>query len=360
MGRLVTVRVRRAMSVVELLVCIGIIAMLLGLLLPAVQQSRAVARRTECQNNIRQLGLAMLASADAQGRFPASSWWWVDKNNSPQPMHSWVVPLLGWLERNDLGASWDDDLPITNPHNAAIAKLHLNLLACPDDVSAVGESDLSYVVNGGIAFTTRTDQGVDDCPVAPLAGRIDLNGNGITCPNRASDDRPAPSDRELLTKLGMFFTDTWKSEISARYHTRDSVLDGLSQTFMISENVRAGYDPGLADSGWASPYPMCVTFFFSSAVCKSLKCSKGNVDYGLANSGGMAINSSLTEAEGTAPWPSSFHIGDGAHFSFVDGHVRFIGSGIDGAVYAALFSPQGMELRGAPLEQMIVDDAGVE
>jgi len=350
---------RFGFTIIELLVSIGIIGMLLALLLPAVQQARAAGRRTQCQNNIRQIGLAMLGSASTQGRFPASSWWWVDKNNSAQPMHSWVVPLLPWLERSDLARLWDNDLPITNAQNAAVAKLHLNVLACPDDVSAIGESDLSYVVNGGIGFTIRTSQGVDDCPFAP-PGRPDRpQRQRRHMPQQASADHPAPNDRQLLTKLGMFFTDTWKSEISARYHTRDSVLDGLSQTFMLSENVRAGYDPSAAESGWASPDPMRVTFFYSSAVCKSLKCSKGDVNYSLANSGGMAINASLSEAEGSAPWPSSFHVGDGAHFAFADGHVQFIGRAIDGRVYAALFSPQGRELVGTPLEQMLVDDAMV-
>ena len=353
------VRGRRGFTIIELLVSIGIIGMLLALLLPAVQQAREAGRTTQCQNNVRQIGLAMLASADAQGRFPASSWWWVDQNNSPEPMHSWVVPLLAWLERGDIARLWDNDLPIANAQNAALAKLHINLLACPDDVSAIGESDLSYVVNGGVGFTIRNGQGVDDCPYAPTAGQIDLNGNGITCPQNASADMPAPTDRNLLTMLGMFFTDTWKSEISARYHTPHSVRDGLSQTLMLSENVRAGYDPAAPGSGWASPDPMRVSFFFSSAVCKSLKCSQGNVNYSLANSDGMGINASLTEAEGSAPWPSSFHAADGANFAFADGHVRFIGRAIDGRVYAALFSPQGTELIGTPLEQMLVDDSGI-
>ena len=351
---------RFAFTIIELLVSIAIIGMLLALLLPAVQQAREAGRRTQCQDNVRQLGLAMPASADAQGRFPASSWWWVDKNNSPQPMHSWVVPLLSWLERSDMARLWDNDLPITNTQNAAVARLHLNLLCCPDDPSLTGQGDLSYVVNGGIGFTIRSGQGVDDCPYAPAAGMIDLNGNGVTCPQTASADNPAPNDRALLIRLGMFFTDTWKSEISARYHTTDSALDGLSQTFMISENVRAGVDPATPDTGWASPDPMRAAFYFGSGVCRSLKCSKGNVNYALANSGGMGINSSLSEAEGSSPWPSSFHAADGVIVAFADGHVRFIARSIDGAVYAAMFSPQGIELVGTPLEQMLVDDAEVE
>lgn len=355
-------RTRRAVrcggfTVIELLVCMTIVGFLLALLLPAVVQSRAAARRLQCENNLRQLGLAMLASADAQRRFPASGWMGLDDQGKAAPFDSWVVPILPWLERSDLGHVWNRDQPLSAPENRRAAATHINLLCCPDDPSVTGVGDLSYVVNGGVGFSVRLGS-VGDCPVNPAGQPLDLNGNHITCPQQPLADVPAPSDRQLFTMLGMFFMETWKSNDTVRHHTTDTVVDGLSQTFLLSENVRAGYDPAMPDrSGWASPDANRTSFYINSDICKSLQCAPGKVNYALANAPPRGINSALTEPEGSAPWPSSFHTGDGVHFAFADGHVRFIQRDMVGAVYAALFSPQGIKLEGTALRQIMVDDA---
>jgi len=158
--------------------------------------------------------------------------------------------------------------------------------------------------------------------------------------------------------LGLFFVESGGPTGTIRHHTPDSVYDGLSMTFMLAENVRTGVDPLWPHTNWANPDPHRTMFYFSASVCKSLKCSKGNVNYALANSGTQGINASLTEPEGS-PWPSSFHAGDGVNVVFADGHLRFISRAIDGGVYAALFSPQGQKLMSTALWQRLVDDAAV-
>jgi len=351
-------RTRPAFTVIELLVSISVIAMLMALLLPAVQQAREAGRRNTCENNLRNLSLAMLASADAMRRYPASGDYGFDHSGNVQSMHSWVVPLLPWLERAEVARQWDLDKPLTDRKNKALAQIHLDVLACPDDITVVGAGDLSYVVNGGIGFTARIGH-VDDCPVAPRGGLIDLNGNGVTCPPASASADGSPSDRQLLGRLGLFFPETWKSQITVRHHSPDSVLDGLSQTFLLAENVRAGVDPYTPGTGWACPDPYETSFFFNSRVCPSLKCTAGKVDYALANSAPGAINSSLDQPEGSAPWPSSFHAGDGANFAFADGHLRFIGRAIDGRLYAALYTPQGILLEGTGLAQGVLDEGGI-
>jgi prepilin-type processing-associated H-X9-DG protein len=183
---------------------------------------------------------------------------------------------------------------------------------------------------------------------------MDLNGNRVTCPLSAGQDGQ-PSDKELFFMTGLFFLENWKgSGGTVRHHTNNDVYDGLSQTIMFSENVRAGADPLDDDANWASPVALRNSFFVSFAVCENSTCAPGNVDYRLANSGQGAVNSSLTSAEGNAPWPSSFHSG-GVNFAFADGHLRFISQYIDGGVYAALVSPQGARITG-PLRQKIASD----
>ena len=154
--------------------------------------------------------------------------------------------------------------------------------------------------------------------------------------------------------MGLCFMESGGLTGTTRYQTPDSVYDGLSQTFMLAENVRAGVDPLTQYTNWANTDPHRTSFYFSAAVCKSLNCSKGNVDYALANN----INASLTMPEGT-PYPSSFHAADGVNMVFADGHLKFISQSIDGAVYAALFSPQGQRLIDTTLRQIIVDDARI-
>lgn len=352
-------RPQSAFTVLELLVTIAIIGMLLALLLPAVQQSRATSRRTHCENNLKQLDLAVLNSTHAMGRFPASTLWGADAKGQSVPMRSWIVAMLPYIERSDIARLWQNDLPLADPTNAKLADIHLSLLACTDDPSITGKGDLSYVVNGGMGRTSVVG-GVGDCPVNFSNHPIDLNGNGVTCPQQTTADLPAPTDRDLLTRLGVFFPENWKiAGGTVRHHTPDSILDGLSQTFLMSENVRAGVDPSTPNTNWASGDVTRVGFLLSSRICASLKCSQGNVDYTLANRSPQGINSSLTQPEGMAPWPSSFHTGDGAHFAFGDGHVQFITASIDGRVYAALASAQGTKLDRTPLRQLMVDDANV-
>jgi prepilin-type processing-associated H-X9-DG protein len=123
---------------------------------------------------------------------------------------------------------------------------------------------------------------------------------------------------------------------------------------MISENIRAGYDP-VRGTSWASPYTRHICFYLSSYVCENRSCAPGKVNYRRANSSAQdpyrweAINSSRDQAEGEAPWPTSLHPG-GVNTAFVDGHIQLLSDQVDGAVYAALVSPQGMLIRG-PLAQ---------
>jgi hypothetical protein len=93
-------------------------------------------------------------------------------------------------------------------------------------------------------------------------------------------------------------------------------------------------------------------------VCDNLCCSAGNVDYARANDRSQhphrleAINSSLDQAEGEAPWPSSFHP-DGVHVVYCGGRVKFLSEDVEGLVYASLISPRGSLIQG-PLAQPVV------
>lgn len=331
----------------------------MSLLLPAVQMARSAARRVQCKSNIHNLAIAMIGCADAKTRFPASGHY---GPLGSRLYHNWVVEILPWIERNDIYNNWDFDLPFDDPKNQQFANLQINVLMCPDDITVQsGSGNLSYVVNSGIGWTIPRDMPAyfhtsESPPIKPF----DLNTNGIVCSAVGCQDG-TPSDRDIYEKMGLFFLENWpRGSGSVRFHNTGSVRDGASQTLMFAENVRAGYDPN-AVHGWAAAHPLRNTFMMSSYVCPANDCSPGNINYANANDHTNplhkleSINSGLTQAEGEAPWPSSYHTG-GVHVAFVDGHVHFLNDAIDGRVYAALISPQG-SLLPKHFEQAVVGDS---
>src|SRR6185436_9747421 len=95
--------VRTGFTLIELLVVIAIIAILIALLLPAVQQAREAARRTQCRNNLKQLGLALHNYHDAKNRFPQAVIWGTWNGQSWLPNHhTWLTMLLPYLDQAPL------------------------------------------------------------------------------------------------------------------------------------------------------------------------------------------------------------------------------------------------------------------
>jgi prepilin-type N-terminal cleavage/methylation domain-containing protein/prepilin-type processing-associated H-X9-DG protein len=345
-------RCRRAFSMVELVVVMAIISLLLAIGVPAVTRARAASRRAQCLNNMRNISLALTEFEGAHLRLPASGNF-ADVNDQIDGHHSWAVSILPWVDQMPLYSQWDCDKPVMDPVNQPLARSHVPVYVCPADISRSRDKkggDLSYAVNGGIGYSVRR-LGVPDCAIDPERRVLDLNGNGIGCPMNPDDDGD-PSDRTYFKFLGMFFLENWNKGGTVRHHALGDVHDGLSQTFLMAENARTGYDPLGSSPGFATSDPFRCAFYVGNP-CPTGGCIAGTVDYSLSNAGDYRINSGLTQPEGKSPVPNSFHEG-GVHMSFADGHVKFLSETIDGAAYAALASPQGRLLEGTPLEQTIV------
>ena len=137
---------RRAFTLIELLVVIAIIAVLIALLLPAVQQAREAARRTQCRNNLKQMGLALHNYHDVHNGFPpgivsrlANAAWVMPAgacNAAPDDLGagwSFFARMLPYLEQGNFHSTIDFDLPLTDPVNAGGRRKVVSSFRCPSD-----------------------------------------------------------------------------------------------------------------------------------------------------------------------------------------------------------------------------------
>jgi prepilin-type N-terminal cleavage/methylation domain-containing protein/prepilin-type processing-associated H-X9-DG protein len=125
-------------TLVELLVVVAIIGLLVALLLPAIQAAREAARRSECQSNLRQLGVAMALHANAHGAFPVGCLGYRGNFTitppAPARFIAWNVPLLSFIEQQSVADLIDTSLPSYHAVNKSAAALIIETFLCPSSV----------------------------------------------------------------------------------------------------------------------------------------------------------------------------------------------------------------------------------
>ncbi len=129
-------RKRHAFTLIELLVVIAIIGVLVGLLLPAVQQAREAARRSACTNKLKQLGIGMHLYVDNNKKLPAASFYRNPKQpNSTHPnKRTWMVDIMPFIERNDLYSQYDLSVDMAAaPNSALLAGTTWSIQMCPSN-----------------------------------------------------------------------------------------------------------------------------------------------------------------------------------------------------------------------------------
>jgi len=338
----------RGFTLIELLVVIAIIAVLIALLLPAVQQAREAARRSQCKNNLKQLGLAAHNYHETAGQFPMN--WYNGQNNTQgdpanpnynNGSYSWVVMALPYMDQaplyNQIATYFPTD-SLNAPPNCGmgrntqigstpaprqLAKTVLPVLLCPSNQQP----------NGRPSQIIEPDNGGWNAPYADTAGGLDYVGNmghiwsgWHDCGN--VPDFPSTDNRFARGGAGTpWISERWNNDnpnINGVFFFRGSrkiaqIVDGTSNTVLFFESMHWRGGDG-ATAGYK--------FNYNHQDVANWACALGAtcpMRHPINNQ-----NPLWQYGDGDVRnWgPSSKHVG-GCHVTLCDGAVRFISENID-------------------------------
>jgi prepilin-type N-terminal cleavage/methylation domain-containing protein/prepilin-type processing-associated H-X9-DG protein len=298
---------RPAFTLIELLVVISIIAVLIGLLLPAVQAAREAARRTQCTNNLKQIGLALHNYEATHHTFPPGYVSNFDANGTDTgPGWGWAAMLLPQLEQTPVFSAINFALAIEAPANSTSRLANVNNFLCPSDPTA----SAYWAVQRDFATGAPLR---DICQVAP-SNYVGMYGIG----------EPGPGGD------GVFFRN---SAVALR-----DITDGTAQTLAAGERSHR-----LGEATWVGSVTGAIMY----------PTDNDNIGkYATETSSGMVLGH---VGEGAGPGDPnsdvnqfySFHSGRGVNFLFGDGHVAFLKATINYRVYLALATRAGGEVVSA-------------
>ncbi len=245
---------RTAFTLVELLVVITIIGILIALLLPAVQAAREAARRMQCQNNLKQIGIGMLNHESALQHFPSGGWGWLwigdpDRGFAEKQPGGWIYNILPYIEADNLRQIGAGQSSLVKPVSMGqLVSTPLSSFNCPSR-----RQSLAYPVRANYTWTTH---GLAPKLGHPPEARTDYaaNGGDIVC-----DPGEGPASLSDGDKgIGFGCLDAKLTGISfvCSVIRVAQVSDGLSNTYLAGEKYLSPdyYDNGLTGNDDESMY----------------------------------------------------------------------------------------------------------
>jgi prepilin-type N-terminal cleavage/methylation domain-containing protein len=353
---------RRAFTLVELLVVIAIVGVLMGLLLPAVQKVREAASRLKCQNNLKQLGLALHGFHDSNGYLPPGM---LMETNIQDSFHTGFAYLLPYIEQDNVHRLIHFDKQWYDPVNYTAVAQQVPLFYCPSNRSG-GTIDLGpfikqwdtsmppFVAACDYVLCKGANGGLDATPwlIPPEArGLFDIaQADYATTATGQIDWRPTPQYRVRLTDISDGTSSTFAIGEAAGGNPRYVVADVNNPSQPVTEPFING--PAMMDQGWGtaslgdSSHPWYAGIL---GVTAQFGLPPDPMDEPMNRRPGMpsiiGIDNSgynLHHRDRVSGF-RSMHI-LGCNFLYADGGVHFVPQSIDPAVYRALSTHAGGEV----------------
>ena len=318
---------RRGFTLIELLVVIAIIAVLIALLLPAVQQAREAARRTQCKNNFKQIGLAMHNFHDSNGSLPPGM--------GPYGCcwGTWPVLVMGFLDQGNVLVKYENwggsdsvygDGPAPQsggtfpryssaPNTTNVTSRRYSAFTCPSDIPNApfgGLTNNSYAANWGNTTYNQT-----------------------TYPGTAVTFLGAPFGQAKDTAVGK----RMKGE------KLSSITDGTSNTFLMGE-VRQGQGSDLRGFTWWGDASGFTTYEMPNSSVADRIYTAGYCN----NQPLQKLPCAVSDGANPTRFSSRSNHTGGVHVGMCDGSVRFVSDNISLAIWRGLSTSQGAEIVDIP------------
>ncbi|MFN9268053.1 MAG: DUF1559 domain-containing protein [Planctomycetaceae bacterium] len=309
---------RRAFTLIELLVVIAIIGILVALLLPAVQQAREAARRTQCKNNLKQYGLALHNYHDTFGKFPGAGGWALGRRdwnweNETAPHISWQVRVLPYM----------DQAPLYN---------QLNMAQMYQDRATLSDGTITWTKQVPYARCPSDDSNEREWSTLVQSSYTGSLGSQST-PSANGSCEPYEINAEVYKQAGHgnFWT---KEQISGMFSRMvggelsiADISDGTSNTIAVGEIMAKCNDH---KAGWwhyngmSSAHASTVTPINEMTTCERVNPAK-------------ITNTACTNQNNwNYSWAFRSNHTGGAHFLLADGTVRFFSENINMQTYQRL------------------------